>query len=317
MEETDKIYNNLLEKCKGKTKSTRKTVMQPDGKKRYTITTDDKGDTVYTSEVKLARLDGKTLDYDPAWPEDIDYLLDEDSLCEWFYDGFETWVSFTDDGRVKVDDFFDKKFEFDKILSVKQENGKPSIMGIILDLKRDNDFSEACNDGLVCEMPSCKRYMKELSDQGDDFELSTFIDYLDEDEIKELIRTYAKKVQAGAELIPQGMYVIVDNKMFYLTANEYDEIRSKTSFDSQLYCLVDNLGILQLEASLLKDNKEALYTISRIVKSKYLVDKPYLDLSDEASIGESTQDFISDLLSDNPNAYELAEAELKPKTDTK
>ena len=305
----ENIYKNLLDKSNKKVESSIQSFV--DGKIKYTVKSDTNGDTIYTTETSIAKLDGELLGYDPVLYDDLDHLLDEDGSVDYFFDDFEGLVSFTDEGKVKVS-YFDEEFQTDKFIVAKGNSNNPSIMGLIVDLKRDEDFTDLYNNGVECSMPSCKEYSDAVA-RGEDPEDDEIRDYLDEDEIRELIREFNAKAQAGAELIPQGLYVIVDSKIYYLTAREYYDIYYDSREQYRMFELVDDAGIQQLNAKLLGDKKEVLATISQIIKSKELENKNYLDLNNEASIGTTKEVFLENLLSGNEETYAFLASELKPK----
>jgi len=284
----EKVFDNLIGNCIGQIKERTHGFTQLDGKKRYTIAYKSIGDTVFTSETSIARLD-----------ELFNRNINLDNL----YDNFNDYISFTSDGKVKLTGYIKEGFQIDKLITANEKNGKTSINGLIVDLKRDEDFSDAYYNGITCNMPNCRKYVNEFSNHGDDIDENDFIDLLDTDEIIKFIDAFKSKVQSAIELYPQGLYVIVDSRIYYLTAQEYLEIY--------------NGGIHKIEPSLLKDKKQVLYTLSQIIKSKYLVNKKYINMNDETSIGTTRDIFLTNLLSNDPATYEFLDSKLKPKEITK
>ena len=134
-------------------------------------------------------------------------------------------------------------------------------------------------------MPNCKRYADEFANHSDDIEENDFIDLLDENELTGFIETLRFKGQSATELYHQWLYVIIDNRIYYLTADEYRRICYDFEYESR----IEDPGIHQIESKLLDDKKQALYTISQIIKSKYLTNKKYIDMNDETSIGTTKE----------------------------
>ena len=309
----ENIYNNLLDKCNRQVKNSCQSFTQADGKKRYTVTTENRGDTIYTSEVSIAKLDGESLDYDPIDYVDVDDLLADDISMDDLFDNFNERVTFANNGKVKIDGYIAEELQTDKIITVK----KGSITGLIVDLKRDEDFTDAYYNGITCNMPNCKRYADEFANHGDDIEENDLIDLLDENELTGFIETLRSKVQSATELYPQGLYVIINNRIYYLTADEYRRICYDSEYESRMYRLYEDPGIHQIESKLLDDKKQTLYTISQIIKSKYLTNKKYIDMNDETSIGTTKETFLTNLLSSDKETFEFLATMLKPKENTK
>ena len=307
----ENIYNSLLEKSNNQVESSSQTFTS--GKKRYTIKTENNGDTTYASETSIAKLDGELLDYDPITYDSIDDLLDEEASLDGLFCDFEKCVSFTEDGKVKLD-YLTEEFQTDKIITAKKDKNQ-SLTGLIIDFKRDEEFTDLYNNGVDCSMPSCKEYIDAVAN-GEDPDDDEIRDLLDEEEMRELIRGFNSKVQSCAELIPQGLYVIAGSKIYYLTADEYCNIYYHSN-DSRMYKMIDEEGLRQLDAKLLQDKKQVLCTVSTIIKSKCLENRKYLDLNDVASIGTTKEAFLTNLLSNNKETYEFLASELKPKQDVK
>ena len=311
------IYNNLLDKCNRQVKKSCQSFTQADGKKKYTITTESTGETIYTSDVSIAKLDGELLDYDPIDYEDVDDFLADDIMMDDLYDNFNDRISFANNGKVKIDGYIDEELQTDKIIIVKETNSRPSITGLIIDLKRDEDFTDAYYNGLTCDMPNCKKYANEFANRGDDIDENDFIDLLDKNELTEFLSQLRAKVQAATELYPQGLYVIIDNRIYYLTSKEYWDIHYEARSDRSMYRMNDEPGLHQIKSKLLNDKKQVLYTISQIIKSKHLNDKPYIDMNNEASIGTTKEAFLTNLLASDRETFEFLASMLRPKENTK
>ena len=312
------IYNNLLEKGNGQVSSSCQSFTQLDGKKKYTITTESTGEAVYTSEVSIAKLEGDTTDFD-LYYNNVDDFLADDIMSDCIYSDFNSLIKFGDNGRIKIDGFVEvEEFQTDKIISVKETNGKTSITGIIVDLKKDEDFTDAYYNGIKCDMPNCKKAAEKYAK---DHKRDAFIEALDEDEVTNFLNTLRSKVQSAAELYPQGLYVIIDSRIYYLSPQDYWKICASTINENHMFKLVVITGLPQLHAKLLDNKKQVLYTISQIIKSdyakRYILNKKYLDLNNETSLGTSKETFLTNLLSDDRATYEFLESELKPTENVK
>ncbi len=320
----DKIIGGLVDNY-----SMKETGLSPDGKRRYTVSRNASNETSYTSEISVEQLDNDVFD-----PEFLCYYAGEtdikessidsltDDVFENFYRPKESYISF-ENGRVKLDFFKTRDFQIDKHLTVTGSQEHPVMNGIVLDLETSPDFVEAYTAGIECNMTNCRDYYDRVAGLEDDDEIFEIVEQYDEDdfrsEIEDLMEKTIDKVSAGAEVVPKGVYVIRDNKVYYLTAEEYYHIydsvtNSYVEHANGMYSLIDVPGFFQLDSGLIKNEKQALITkkfLMQSLKSMDLSEKKCLDLTSIMSNPEERTSFISMLLSNNPQVTELFEKEVK------
>lgn len=292
------------------------TFVQADGKRKYTALKSEGNETSYTTEILVRQLDDGLFDPDNFYcspgesditainPEDLtDYVLDN------FYRPEDSYITFSI-GRAQLDFFKNRDFQIDKYIKIDESKGIPNVTGIVLDLEARPEFSEACDEGIVCDMPNCVEYYNVTADLAYDEAFDIAEEYGEETfkrEIDDLMGKTIDKVSAGAEVIPKGLYFIKDNKIYYLTADEYHHIYDNSGYNRKdLFELIETPGFYQLDSGLIKNTKQALFTMNTVDKAfGALGEKIYFDLTTITDYGITPQDFLSRLLSNDSQAFEL------------
>ncbi len=313
------MYNEIvdgLSKRVPNKKASGFTFVQADGKRKYTALKSEGNETSYTTEILVRQLDDDLFDPDNFYcspgESDITAINPED-LTDNVYVSFdrpsETYLTF-ENGRVKLDFFKTREFQIDKYIKIDESKGIPNVSGIILDLEARPEFSEACDEGIVCDMPNSVEYYnaiagkdeEEIFDIADEYGEEVFIR-----ELNDLMTKAIDKISAGAEVVPKGFYFIKDNRVYYITADEYDEIYDAVGYNkSNLFELVDVPGFYQLNSGLIKNTEQAIFTMNTVDKVfGALGEKNYFDLTTITDYGITPQDFLSRLLSNDSQAFEL------------
>lgn len=302
------------------------TFVQADGKRKYTALKNEGNETTYTTEILVNQLDGEIFDPENfnCSPGESDITtVDAEDLTDYVFDNFyrpsESYMTFSN-GRVKLDFFKTREFQIDKYIKIDESKGIPNVSGIVLDLEERPEFTEACEEGIICDMPTCFEYYNAIAGKDDDEIFEKAEEYKEDSfrrEIEDLMGKTIDKVSAGAEVIPKGLYFIKDSKIYYLTAEEYYHIYYNSGYSKDtLFNLIEIPGFYQLNSGLIKNTDQAIFTINIVDKALgSLGEKNCFDLATVTDYGITPQDFLSRLLSNDSQVFELLGKTLKNQAD--
>ena len=319
----NEIVSGLMKKIPEK-KECGFTILDSEGKRKYIATKEENNITSYMTKIKINQLSFDFFD-----PESNCTIYGENDIKELFIDDLVDYVeeniynpeySFIkfENGRVKLNVFEERNLDIDKIIEIDESNGKSTVSGLLLDLKFDSDFKDVYKNGIACEMPQCFNYYKELEkvNTNDVFEIAEKYEEFFRDEIEKLFDKFIGKVSSCVEAYIQGLYLIVNNKIYYFTASEYNKMYYSFNYSDQekMLRINEEPGLNQLNSELIKDKKQVLYTIKNLacfMNKMDLNNKECLNLDDINDIGNNKELFITEILSNDTKTYELLENRLK------
>ena len=240
--------------------------------------------------------DDEPINYDAIFAQDdkeIDGMVEAvlDDLHRSYFNPFED--------KKKLDFYSKKGYETSAIIMVRNVSTNPTMNGIILDIGNDKKFTDTYQNGICFDMPHCKEYVKMLENTGEDDDYDEEMCSLWEkanEEIKDLIKLTLTKIQGGVDKTVQGLSIIIDNKLYYLSAEEYARIWYKDKENRKailIYTKEDEIED-RLKQRLISNDDVIQHTIKLV--SPALLEKESYDLESLEEIGISTNDFICRLM---------------------
>ena len=297
------------------------------GKRKITAYRGENKKSYYAADVRLLQVIYDPELYGNCCENDINFIKNDEEFIDIIVSEYDDYFIFNGD-VVRAEMFIEKgDFRRDKFICLDESSDKPLFSGIILDFKRNEDLLNAYHNGIAFDLPAIKRYNQEcVALEKNVEENKDFLRYdFDIDEEKEeilekyeadikkevlgMVDVFFEKYSGAIEAFVQGLYFIVDSKIYYLTIDEYNEIyRRMNWYKFEIYT---KPGLQQLRKSFL--SKEIFKTIEEIChrKEAFLTEKDYVDLDNMEDIGTTSFDFVEKLLVNDEEAISLLESKLK------
>ena len=286
------------------------------GKKRKYIISKMGQQTVVESKISITELGG-LIDGDILGSCSANNKIDGDNLQNLVESVCENYI-YNETGdldpktrKKRLNFYTERDFETDKMIVVHQSSTGVQVNGIILDLHPEDDFIDANRNGVECDMPSYFRYLESSEEEKDGIDDEFF--YQIQSDFEKLVRRTIEKVSACREATIQGLYVIINGRVYYLTSEEY--LQMQYDLDNALI-IESEKDLSQLSQQFITDEDVFTNTL-QIINNHHLLlsEKESVDLNSIEDIGTDIDSFISGMVLNDEKTYQLLESRLKsPKT---
>lgn len=302
-------------------------------KKNWSYTTDDgveynlNGDeksTILERKIKVAQLSNfrsfnekrsiRFFNLEDATDEQVDYFMEclEDHDYKRFDPRGET---------IRVPFFMNRAYEADNMIKIEEAANGKIINGIILGMYSNKNFKDVYNNGVQFEFPHCLAFSQKY---GYDITPPDWNDYDElyaaaKKEIKEFVSLVFSKIKDGASDIPTCVYPIINNRLYFLTGQEYFNLEFRQTLRKRFkHFSFQPGGVLQRLQHLLTDWGCVEGTLKIINSNPSLLEeKPYIDLTNEMELGMSTEEFLVGLLTEDEKITTYVQEVLHQKDETK
>ena len=293
----------------------------PNGKEKYILSANNHL-LSFKRQLKNLQLDRKYfLDNNPYITSDDDSIDNSilNDLSEVIMNSFPNdpfFDPYDENDVVRLNKIFEERdFETDREIQVDKSSGNTIINGIVLDLEYNDDFRETYEEGIEWYTDSFKGYIAHCNGEeykSDDLDDDDDYDYseLDEEEIYDIVKETFVQANGVTERMVKGLYVIINNKAYYFSVEEYKELCDSIDSNETLDILkvTASDGFTQLGTHFLSDSSY-INTLRLIAANVDLENRRYLDLSEE-SLGMDPDTFVANIF-DEEESLELLEDNLK------
>lgn len=220
---------------------------------------------------------------------------------------------------VKLSKIFEERdFETDREIQVDKSSGSIVINGIILDLDYNDDFRGTYEEGIDWDTENFKGYIaycngeEYKSDNLDDDEDNYDYSYLEDEEIYDLVKETFVQANGVTERMVKGLYVIINNKAYYFSVEEYKELCDYVDSNGILGALnvTTSDGFTQLGTHFLSDSSYT-NTLRLIAANVDLENRHFVDLTSEDSLGMDSDTFVANIFDEEGESLKLLEKKLK------
>ena len=297
----------------------------PNGKEKYVLSAKNHL-LSFKRKIKNLQLNRKFfLDNNPYIPKDDDSINNSilDALCEVIKDSFPDKPFFNpydENDVVKLSKIFEERdFETDREIQVDKSSGSIVINGIILDLDYNKDFRDIYEEGIDWDTENFKGYIAYCNgeeyksdnlddDDEDDYDYSE----LEEEEIYDLVKETFVQANGVTERMVKGLYVIINNKAYYFSVEEYKKLCDYVDSNGILGALnvTTSDGLTQLGTHFLSDSSYT-NTLRLIAANVDLENRHCVDLTSEDSLGMDSDTFVANIFDEEGKSLKLLEEKLK------
>lgn len=222
---------------------------------------------------------------------------------------------------IRVPFFKNRDYEADNMIKIEESADGKKMNGIILGMYNNKDFKDVYNNGVQFEFPNCLAFSQKY---GNDITPPDWNDYevlyaAAKNEIKEFVTLVFSKIKNGASDIPACVYPIVNNRLYFLTGQEYTSLEFRQTLRKRFkHFSFQPVGVLQRLQHLLTDWRCVEGTLNIINSNpSLLAEKPYIDLTNEIELGMSTEEFLVGLLTEDERVAAHVQEVLHQKEEAK